>query len=194
MEFVVHEALLCHFSPFFYAAFRGAADFKERSTLTVKLPTADEQSFHFLIQWLYGAREKGRANKLTFWVGQNLRTLTILETAKLFQLALFLQCDLLTDSLSKEVWLAHEIWLEGSCKVDLKTVEYVYENFTSGSGFREAVVKVFSAGNYLNKLDHHAMHDYPQAFIWDVAVERHKAVTSLQDELKTVREKLKRSR
>jgi hypothetical protein len=49
--FIIHKDLICHYSPFFSAAFNG--NFIEGTTQTMNLPDIDADIFGLLVHWLY---------------------------------------------------------------------------------------------------------------------------------------------
>ena len=168
--------------------------------MTVQLPEADSGIFDLFVQWIYGVHGTQWNKTLTYQIGPQSQTLTILASAKLFHLGSFLQCDLLTDSLSSAARRAKEIWREGSRIVDLKTVQYVYENFEDGSEFRGAVVEIFSADSINFYGDPDEEDEYPKAFLWDLAMDLHcerqdkdREIGTLQFELRNVHKKPKRN-
>ncbi|TVY19562.1 hypothetical protein LARI1_G003406 [Lachnellula arida] len=52
--FLVHKAILCHYSPFFDAAFNGG--FQEDTTQELDLPDTDPIVFGILVEWTYSQR------------------------------------------------------------------------------------------------------------------------------------------
>ncbi|TVY87472.1 hypothetical protein LAWI1_G006420 [Lachnellula willkommii] len=52
--FLVHKAILCHYSPFFDAAFNGG--FEEDTTQELDLPDTDPIVFGILVEWAYSQR------------------------------------------------------------------------------------------------------------------------------------------
>ena len=158
--------------------FRGNGNYSEKEDLTARLPDADERSFGLFTQWLYTYTDyDDHATQILLSVRGKYRTLTLLESAKLYQLASFLQCDSLKHAIASAALGAEKIWDSGKRYFpDGETVQYLYDNFESGSELRTAAVKLLIAACNIADLDRGLVAQYPPEFLWDVALERHSKV------------------
>ena len=118
--------------------------------------------------------------------------LSLLECAKLFELASFLQCKGLIKSLEMALSSAESTW-RNIAQVDAPTAQYIYDNFDRRSACRDAAVKLFCADQSLSDLDWNSCTEYPQEFLWDVAVDRDSEVFSKEARIRTLEERVKKA-
>ena len=185
---------MCYHSDFFRATFRGNAQYEEQTDLTVRLPEVDRLIFDLFTQWLYFSSPPQDLNELYFRFDDGFYTPSLFHCAKLFELASFLQCGALIETLETMVIGVTDIsWVDDSVQADGPTVQYIYDSFEKDSIFRRALVKLFIHERYLSHLDRKSITDYPQDFLLDVALDRDFKVSSQQARIRSLEEMVKKA-
>ena len=162
--------------------FRGSGAYSEKAGLVVRLPAIDVDVFDLFNQWLYQQPAPDNyAYQLTLRIGDEIRQLTLLESATLCVLADFLQCQSLALTCKTYARATLSTAAKPSCP-DLDTVNYVYGNFEKGSRFRASVVKMFSEACDFKNLSPEVAVNYPPQFLWDVAVRKDTVIKQEREE------------
>lgn len=147
--FIVHKDFICHYSPFFHAAFNGR--FVEGQTQIMELEDVEPAAFHLFVSWLYSQRLMDEQEE-----SPSATTL----------IRLWLLADrFLIPRLQNEVLAAVDKLRCSQTQRPGGPYHSVYNNTLPGSPLRRYLVQVWGSGTGA-KLEHLA--DFPPEMLFDM--------------------------
>lgn len=149
-EFVVHKSFICHYSPFFDAAFNGR--FAEGATQSMLYPTHSLEAFGSFIDWIYSLKiEDGNGS-----------TPCIQELVYLYVIA----DHLLIPKLQNQVLEKINGVVGESKELPTAIFGYVYANTTDGHALRRLIVDLYI--QYAGKIEVENEQEFPHEMLIDM--------------------------